>query len=98
MNNIRWISRKQFLGTAVLALAGIFMAGTVSCGTNEGGTMANRSDVKCADCPMRARYDRDPKALLSRIWKWHTKWCPGWKAYLASLPEGERARVREQYQ
>jgi hypothetical protein len=22
-----------------------------------------------------------PTSLLGRIWRWHTRWCPGWKAY-----------------
>jgi len=21
------------------------------------------------------------KAILGRLWRWHTTWCPGWKAY-----------------
>ncbi|MBX7255759.1 MAG: hypothetical protein K1Y02_05320 [Candidatus Hydrogenedentes bacterium] len=44
----------------------------------------------CATCKIRARYDRNPKSLLGRLWKWHTGWCPGWKKYLGSLPESER--------
>ena len=39
----------------------------------------------CATCPMRARAEENPKALLSRLWRWHTTWCPGWKAYQAEL-------------
>ncbi len=77
-----------------LACAAVIM----SCGGDEGGTMTRGADIKCAECPMRARYDRDPKSLLSRLWKWHTKWCPGWKSYLASLPEDERKKVIEHYQ
>jgi hypothetical protein len=22
---------------------------------------------------------------MSKIWKWHTTWCPGWKAYQKEL-------------
>jgi hypothetical protein len=40
---------------------------------------------RCADCPVRKRAEANPKALLSRLWRWHTGWCPGWKAYQASL-------------
>ncbi len=40
---------------------------------------------RCADCPMRKRAQAQPKALLSRIWRWHTGWCPGWKAYQREL-------------
>lgn len=41
--------------------------------------------ASCADCPMRKKAEANPKAFLSRLWKWHTTWCPGWKAYQASL-------------
>jgi len=46
---------------------------------------------------MRARYDRNPKTLLGRLWKWHIGWCPGWKSYLASLPADERKTIMERY-
>ena len=34
--------------------------------------------------------DNNPKSFLGRIWRWHTTWCPGWKAYMKSLPDEER--------
>ena len=51
----------------------------------------------CEACKFRARYDRNPRSLLGRLWKWHTGWCPGWKAYLKSLPEAERDRIKGKY-
>jgi hypothetical protein len=36
---------------------------------------------------MKAKAEKDPKALISRIWKWHTTWCPGWKAYQKELSQ-----------
>jgi len=39
----------------------------------------------CAECKMRLKAEQNPRAFLSRLWKWHTKWCPGWKAYQAEL-------------
>ena len=42
-------------------------------------------ESKCAECPMRLRAEAKPKSLMARIWKWHTGWCPGWKAYQESL-------------
>ena len=39
----------------------------------------------CADCQMRAKAEAGPNKLISRIWRWHTTWCPGWKAYQAHL-------------
>jgi len=43
----------------------------------------------CATCVMRARAEKNPKSLLSRLWRWHTTWCPGWKAYQRELAELE---------
>ena len=52
-----------------------------------GTTVTSTTDKKhrCEDCPMRAKAEANPKAFLSRLWKWHTGWCPGWKAYQKSL-------------
>jgi hypothetical protein len=55
------------------------------------------SDIKCETCSFRAKYDHNPKSILGRIWKWHAGWCPGWKAYMASLPEEDRIRLAEKY-
>ena len=52
----------------------------------------------CEACKLRARYDNKPKSLLGRLWKWHIKWCPGWKGYLKSLPEAEKQLIQEKYQ
>lgn len=58
--------------------------------------MAN--DTKpCANCKFRAKYDRNPKSLLGRFWRWHINFCPGWKGYLASLSDDERAALTEKY-
>jgi hypothetical protein len=40
---------------------------------------------RCADCPIRARAEANPRSLLARVWRWHTTWCPGWKAYQKAL-------------
>ena len=40
---------------------------------------------KCATCPMREKAEKNPQAIMSKIWKWHTTWCPGWKAYQRAL-------------
>ena len=39
----------------------------------------------CHTCAMRARAEKNPRSLMSRIWRWHTNWCPGWKAYVQEL-------------
>jgi hypothetical protein len=46
---------------------------------------------------MRAKYDRNPRSLMGRFWRWHIRWCPGWKAYLVSLPEEKLREVRGKY-
>ena len=51
----------------------------------------------CETCALRARYDRAPRSLLGRLWRWHTGWCPGWKAYLAGLSPEDRAQVVARY-
>jgi hypothetical protein len=41
----------------------------------------------CETCPMRKRAEANLKSLLAGLWRWHTGWCPGWKAYQAHLAE-----------
>lgn len=55
-------------------------------------------DSKCDACPFRAKYDRNPKSLLGRLWRWHTNWCPGWRNYMRSLPEDRRVELAQRYQ
>lgn len=55
------------------------------------------AEISCEDCAFRAKYDNNPKSLLGRIWKFHIKFCPGWKQYLLSLTEGKRAEIFEKY-
>lgn len=51
----------------------------------------------CETCKLRSRYDKKPRSILGRLWKWHTSWCPGWKRYLKSLPEKERQALLKRY-
>jgi len=51
----------------------------------------------CKTCRLRARYDDNPRSILGRLWRWHAGWCPGWKAYITSVPDEERNRLAEQY-
>jgi len=55
------------------------------------------ADHNCATCRFRARYDERPKSMVGRIWRWHTNFCPGWKAYMKSLPDDERQSVEKKY-
>jgi hypothetical protein len=45
---------------------------------------------KCADCAWRKRSEENPKSLMARIWRWHTKVCPTWKAYQRELARREQ--------
>jgi len=36
---------------------------------------------KCETCSMRLKAEKNPDALLSRIWRWHTGWCPEYKKF-----------------
>ncbi len=42
-------------------------------------------ESKCHACGLRGRAEEKPKSLVARLWRWHTGWCPGWKAYVQEL-------------
>jgi len=42
---------------------------------------------RCETCSMRKRAEKNPNSIISKIWRWHTGWCPGWKAYQKELAE-----------
>ena len=44
----------------------------------------------CERCRFRAYAERKPRSIIARIWKWHTGWCPGWKAYQKALSEEQQ--------
>jgi hypothetical protein len=50
---------------------------------------------RCETCKLRARYDRNPKSLLGRLWRWHADWCPGWRAFMRSLAPEEKGRLAD---
>ncbi len=52
----------------------------------------------CEECPMRAKYDRSPKSLIGRFWRWHINFCPGWKGYMKSLDEEKKKELRLKYE
>ncbi len=43
------------------------------------------SEMSCANCSMRKFAETHPQTWRARFWRWHTGWCPGWKAYQAAL-------------
>jgi hypothetical protein len=42
-------------------------------------------EPRCGMCKLRQYAERKPESIIGKIWLWHTKWCPGWKAYQKSL-------------
>jgi hypothetical protein len=48
------------------------------------------SKYHCENCSWRRYAERKPDTILARLWKWHTGWCPGWKAYQKALAEQGR--------
>ena len=57
--------------------------------------MADKHD--CENCNFRAIYDKNPKSLLGRLWRWHAGWCPGFKKYITSLSDAQRIALAERY-
>ena len=51
----------------------------------------------CENCKLRKKYDEKPKSLAGRFWKWHIKFCPGWKSYLKSKSADEREKLFAKY-
>lgn len=49
-----------------------------------------KSHHNCEECPIRAKYDRNPKALMGRFWRWHIDFCPEWKSYMRAVDEKTR--------
>jgi hypothetical protein len=41
----------------------------------------------CENCQWRKKSQANPGTFSARLWLWHTKWCPGWKAYQKSLAD-----------
>lgn len=41
--------------------------------------------VRCENCPLRKLAEKNSNSLVVRLARWHTGWCPGWKAYQRSL-------------
>lgn len=39
----------------------------------------------CENCKFRQKAEKKPGSLIGILWRWHTRWCPGWKAYQKEL-------------
>ncbi len=53
-------------------------------------SLSPQKSFACESCDLGRRAEGNPRSLMARVWRWHTGWCPGWKAYQAYLAE-ERA-------
>jgi len=51
------------------------------------GSTSPDKTFACETCPMRKKAEANPRSLMARLWRWHTGWCPGWKAYQAHFAE-----------
>ena len=58
---------------------------------NTNQTPSPEKTFGCETCAMRKKAEANPKTLMARLWRWHTGWCPGWKAYQAHLAEQKSA-------
>jgi hypothetical protein len=41
----------------------------------------------CENCGLRKKAEEKPNSIMAKLWRWHTGWCPGWKAYQKSLAD-----------
>ena len=53
--------------------------------------------IPCENCKFRARYDKNPRSLMGRFWRWHINFCPGWRQYFNQLPEEKKDALRTKY-
>lgn len=56
-----------------------------------------KKEHRCGECPNRKKYDEKPNSLIGRVWRWHINFCPGWRAYVLSLSEEERLKIKNRY-
>ena len=59
--------------------------------------MSNTKNYPCETCKLRVHYDRNPKSLTGRVWRWHINFCPGWKEYFTHQEPETQAGLRERY-
>ena len=64
------------------------------CGPNNAFTGVTNVESKCAQCAMRAEAEAKPHTFKARLWRWHTNWCPGWKAYQRELAQIAQANPK----
>ena len=55
------------------------------------------ADSNCEKCAWREKYDTNRKSFLGRLWRWHIKFCPGWKKYMGSLDGEKKTEIEKKY-
>lgn len=55
------------------------------------------ANYKCENCPMRVKYEKNPKSFIGRFWRWHINICPGWKSYFNTLTPTQKQELRDKY-
>lgn len=60
-------------------------------------TDTSMAQYPCENCKFKARYDKNPKSVLGRFWRWHINFCPGWKQYFTHQTPDKQAELREKY-
>ena len=46
----------------------------------------------CENCKLRAAYDKNPKSLIGRFWRWQINFCPAGEATLSHCHQRNRKR------
>ena len=52
--------------------------------------MTDQPERSCETCDLRRKTEARPRSLVGILWKVHTWFCPGWKAYRRSLAESPK--------
>jgi hypothetical protein len=54
----------------------------------------NPEEMSCATCGIRQKAEANPRSFWSRLWTWHTGWCPRWKQYQQALAKADEEAVQ----
>ena len=52
----------------------------------------------CENCKLRAAYEKNPKSLIGRFWRWQINFCPSWRGYFKSLPAEKQEELCKKYE
>lgn len=55
--------------------------------SEQNGRLEATIESKCATCAMRKKAKGNPNSWSARFWRFHTRFCPGWKTYKIELAE-----------